>query len=226
METTTIILYAHIAAGFAALAVGPFAMFSAKGGTLHRRAGIVYVWAMVAVAVSAVFLAVYRPNMFLLGIAVLSFYLTFAGYRALFHKRLHQGVGVTPLDWGVSGVTLLFGLGLVVYGVATGFTFLPIFFGVLTAVLVSREFRKYAGRVEKGEWFFAHIIGMLSAYIATFTAFAVTNVDFLPEVLVWVVPTVVGSTGISLTITHYKRKFERGKRAGDVASVRIQTPGG
>ena len=47
---------------------------------------------------------------------------------------------------------------------------------------------------------------MLSAYIATFTAFAVTNVN-LPEVLVWIVPTVVGSTGISLTITHYKRLF-------------------
>ena len=221
METTAnLILYAHIAAGFVALAVGPFAMFSAKGGALHRRAGIIYVWAMVAVVVSAMFLAIYRPDMFLLGIAVLSFYLTFAGYRALFHKKLHTGTGVTPLDWAVSSVTLLFGLGLVLYGVVTGFSVLPVFFGVLTAVLVSREFRKYAGRVEKGEWFFAHIIGMLSAYIATFTAFAVTNVN-LPEVLVWIVPTVVGSTGISLTITHYKRLFGRGKSAGDVANVRI-----
>ena len=220
METTAnLILYAHIAAGFTALAVGPFAMFSAKGGTLHRRAGITYVWAMVAVVVSAVFLAIYRPNMFLLGIAVLSFYLTFSGYRALFHKRLYKGVGVTWLDWTVSGVTLLFGLGLVVYGVMTGFSILPIFFGILTAVLVSREVRKYAGRVEKGEWFFAHIIGMLSAYIATFTAFAVTNVTFLPEVLVWIIPTVVGSVGISVTIARYQRRFARGKQASDVANV-------
>ena len=224
METTAnFILYAHIAAGFVALAVGPFAMFSAKGGALHRRAGVVYVWAMVAVVVSAVFLAVYRPNMFLLGVAVLSFYLTFAGYRALFHKRLHKGVGVTPLDWAVSSVTLLFGLGLVLYGVATDFSILPVFFGVLTAILVSREFRKYAGRVDRGEWFFAHIVGMLSAYIATFTAFAVTNVNFLPEVLVWIVPTVIGSMGISLTITHYKRRLGRGEGAGDVANVRIQS---
>ena len=220
--TANLILYAHIAAGFIALAVGPFAMFSAKGRTLHRRAGITYVWAMVAVVVSAVFLAIYRPDMFLLGIAVLSFYLTFSGYRALFHKRLHRGVGVSWLDWTVSGVTLLFGLGLVIYGVATGFGILPIFFGILTAVLVSREFRKYAGHVEKGEWFFAHIIGMLAAYIATFTAFAVTNVTFLPEVLVWIVPTVVGSVGISFTTAHYQRRFARGKQASDVANVRIQ----
>ena len=107
METTAnLILYAHIAAGFIALTVGPFAMFSVKGGTLHRRAGTVYVWAMVAVVISAVVLAIYRPNPFLLGIAVLSFYLTFSGYRALFHKKLHKlhkGVGVTPLDWSVSG---------------------------------------------------------------------------------------------------------------------------
>lgn len=224
METTVnFILYAHIAAGSTALAVGPFAMFSAKGRTLHRRAGIVYVWAMVAVVVSAVFLAIYRPNLFLLGIAVLSFYLTFAGYRALFHKRLHEGVGVTWLDRTVSGVTLLFGLGLVAYGVITGFSLLPIVFGILTAVLVSREFRKYAGHVEKGEWFFAHIIGMLAAYIATFTAFAVTNVEFLPETLVWLMPTVIGSVGISLTIAHYQRRFARGKQVGDVANVRIRT---
>ena len=221
METTAnFILYAHIAAGFTALAVGPFAMFSAKGGWLHRRAGIVYVWAMVAVVVSAVFLAVYRPNLFLLGIAVLSFYLTFVGYRALFHKRLHKGIGVTWLDWTVSGVTLLFGLGLVIYGIIKGFSLLPIVFGVLTAVLVSREFRKYAGHVEKGEWFFTHIIGMLAAYIATFTAFAVTNVDFLPETLVWLAPTVIGSTGISLTARHYRQKFDQGKQASDVANVR------
>ena len=208
METTAnLILYAHIAAGFIALAVGPFAMFSAKGRTLHRRAGIVYVWAMVAVVVSAVFLAIYHPNLFLLGIAVLSFYLTFSGYRALFHKRLHEGIGVTWLDWTVSGVTLLFGLGLMVYGVVNGFSLLPIVFGVITIVLVSQEFRKYAGHVEKGGWFFAHIIGMLAAYIATFTAFAVTNVEFLPETLVWLTPTIVGSTGISLTIRHYRRTF-------------------
>ena len=92
------LLVAHIAVGFTALAVGPFAMFSAKGGTLHRRAGMVYVWAMVAVVITAVVLAVYRPNLFLLGVAVFSFYLTFSGYRALFHKKLHKGVGVTSLD--------------------------------------------------------------------------------------------------------------------------------
>lgn len=34
-------LLVHIAAGFLALVIGPFAMFSAKGGKLHRRAGTV-----------------------------------------------------------------------------------------------------------------------------------------------------------------------------------------
>lgn len=216
------ILIAHITAGFVALASGPFAMFSRKGGRLHRRAGIVYVWAMVFVAVSAVALAVYRPNMFLLGIAVLSFYLTFAGYRALFHKRLQQGVGVTWLDWSVSVMTLLFGAGLIVYGLIGEFSLLPIVFGVLTVVLVSREFRKYAGHVEPGGWFFAHIIGMLSAYIATVTAFAVTNVTFLPETLVWLLPTVIGSVGINLTITYYQRTFSKGRQPQNVADVRIE----
>ena len=64
---------------------------------------------------------------------------------------------------------------------------------------------------------------MLAAYIATFTAFAVTNITFLPGLLVWLTPTVIGSAGIAMTITYYKRKFGRGKEVGDVANVRIQT---
>lgn len=224
METlATGLLVAHIAVGFTALAVGPFAMFSAKGGTLHRRAGMIYVWAMVAVVITAVVLAVYRTNLFLLGIAVFSFYLTFSGYRALFHKKLHKGVGVTALDWSVSGLTFLFGLGLLVYGFIDNFNVLPLFFGVLTIVMVAREVRKYRGHTAKGEWFFAHIIGMLAAYIATFTAFVVTNVTFLPAMVVWLTPTVVGSVGIALTISYYKSKFSRGRTAADVAKIRIQT---
>lgn len=224
METVAdLTLFAHIAAGFAALASGPFAMFSRKGGRLHRRAGLVYVWAMVVVAATAAALAVFRPNVFLLGIAVLSFYLTFSGYRALYHKRLHRGVGVSRLDWAVSVATLLFGLGLVGYGTVGGFELLPVVFGLLTVALVGREFRRYTGRVEPGEWFFAHIVGMLSAYIATFTAFAVTNVTFVPPTAVWLAPTVIGSVGISLAVAHYKRRLGRNRRPEDVAEVRLGT---
>lgn len=218
------VLLAHIAAGFVALVVGPVAMIAHKGGTLHRRAGRIYVGAMAFVVVSAALLALYGSDTFLLAIAVLSFYLTFTGYRALFQKKLHQGQGVTPLDWIVSSVTLLFGLGLLLQGsgIFGTFAFIPVFFGLTTSALALLSFRRFRGAAERGGWFFSHIIGMLSAYIATFTAFAVTNITFVPEVLVWTLPTVLGSLGITRTIRRYKMRLGQGQKLRELVVVRSE----
>src|SRR5215470_2617202 len=86
----------HIAAGMLALFVAPGAMATVKGGPAHRRWGKIYFWAMATVAVTALALAAWRPNYFLLMVAVFSFYLAFSGYRALYRKR-PDGVGA--LDW-------------------------------------------------------------------------------------------------------------------------------
>lgn len=50
---------------------------------------------------------------------------------------------------------------------------------------------------------------MKAAYIATFTAFSVTNITFLPEVATWLLPTVTGSIGISVAVRHYKEKMRQ-----------------
>src|SRR2546422_11713607 len=86
----------HTAGGMMALFVAPGAMLTVKGGPAHRRWGKIYFWAMATVAVTALVLAAWRPNYFLLMVAVFSFYLAFSGYRALYHKR--PGL-VGPLDW-------------------------------------------------------------------------------------------------------------------------------
>lgn len=216
------VLIIHIAAGFVALMVGPVAMAAAKGGRLHRRAGRLYVGAMAFVVTSAAMLAFYGSDTFLLAIAVLSFYLTFTGYRALFQKKLHQGEGVTFLDWVISSVTLLFGVGLLLQGVGFfgAFDVIALFFGVTTVVLTWGSFRRYRGAAEQGDWFFNHIIGMLAAYIATFTAFAVTNLTFVPVVLVWTLPTIVGSLGITWVITSYKSRLAMGRKLRELVTVR------
>jgi uncharacterized membrane protein len=108
-------LIAHIATGFLALLVGPVAMFSRKGGAVHRTAGKTYVGSMFVVAATAVLLAVRGADTFLLSIAVLSFYLTFGGWQAVRRRDSRGGKG-TALDWTVAGATLLFGLILLVRG--------------------------------------------------------------------------------------------------------------
>lgn len=52
----------HVSAGTVALFAGIVALSAAKGGTVHRRAGAVFVIAMLTMAVFADYLAVVRPD--------------------------------------------------------------------------------------------------------------------------------------------------------------------
>lgn len=52
----------HVGAGTVALLAGVVALSAAKGGTLHRRAGTIFVIAMLTMAVFADYLAVVRPD--------------------------------------------------------------------------------------------------------------------------------------------------------------------
>src|SRR2546427_13147193 len=79
-------------------------MLTAKGGRTHRRWGKVYFWAMAAVALTAVVLAVWRPVVFLALLAVFSFYSAFSGYRSLFRKRPREGAHASALDWTARNV--------------------------------------------------------------------------------------------------------------------------
>ena len=52
----------HIAAGTLALLAGLVALSAAKGGTIHRRSGAIFVLAMLTMAAAADYLAVVRPD--------------------------------------------------------------------------------------------------------------------------------------------------------------------
>src|SRR5207244_11968839 len=49
-----------------------------------------------------------------------------------------------------------------------------------------------------------HMIGMLSSYIATVTAFSVVNFTFLPPVARWLWPTLVGTPLVTIWVSYYK----------------------
>jgi uncharacterized membrane protein len=77
------ILLTHVLAGVTALVMAPLALLARKGGPAHRRWGTLYFWAMGALFASSLAVLTYRPNAFLLCIAVLAFYygLLGAGHR-------------------------------------------------------------------------------------------------------------------------------------------------
>jgi uncharacterized membrane protein len=65
----------HIIAGFVALLSGAVALCSLKGGSIHRRSGIIFVYAMLAMASSGAVMAALKPVRISVVAGLLTFYL-------------------------------------------------------------------------------------------------------------------------------------------------------
>ena len=62
MSTTMALLPVHIVAGATAIIAGFVALFARKGADLHRRSGMVFVFAMLTMAGSGAVMAALQPN--------------------------------------------------------------------------------------------------------------------------------------------------------------------
>ncbi|WP_234736178.1 DUF2306 domain-containing protein [Tellurirhabdus bombi] len=224
-----IMLVIHIAAGFTALLVGIIPMIAKKGGRVHNRAGNIFYWCMAVVCLTALYLVFFKPSsLFLLFIAIFSFYMCFTGRRVL---RLKKAVNQpTALDhWAaylaLGAALIMFGLGVqnVIKIFTTGsiavFGLLYFFFaGILFSharydiVHFRNPDKRRHGNME---WFFGHITRMVGSYIATITAFATVNTRYLPienlwvDIAAWTLPGIVGGMLIGRWIAYYKKKFEQ-----------------
>jgi hypothetical protein len=210
------LLLVHILAGVTALVVAPIAMVTAKGGPAHRRWGKVYFWMMAVVAITALPLGLWRPNYFLMLVAVFSFYFAFRGYRVLLRKHPERGDTARALDWGAAGATFLASAALVVLAVLKPSPLwvrlapVAMVFGIGGLATAGLDMVRFVRpSTERMTWWYAHMAGMLASYIAAVSAFSVVNFDFLPTVARWLWPSVVGTPLIFLWIAYYKRKFAR-----------------
>ena len=207
----------HIAAGATALVAGLVPMLGRKGGRWHVRAGRLYTGCMVAVAATSALLFVLQPltlgRLFLTGIAVLSFYLSFSGWRAARRRsatlaRPDQALALASLLVAV----LMVGTGLRLHAV------LFAFFGALLALFAGLDAWRGlrpppAGQA--GPWVFRHFIRLGGSYISAFTAFLVVNMGrWLPDaaphwagLAVWIAPTVVGSLLIARTVRRHEARL-------------------
>lgn len=217
------LLILHVATGITALLVGLIPMFSKKGSRLHNRAGLIYVYCMITVAISALLLCGLQPfkmmRLFLTGIAIFSFYLSMTGWRATKQKKTGPMVGDRMLTY----LTLLVSVAMIGFGIylmnQPGNVFFPTlftFFGVLTGVFARRDYQLIGRPTEKMHWFFQHVTRMGGSYIATFTAALVTNTGRIvpanaPDwvaTIGWIAPSIIGGLLIGRTVRYYKRKFD------------------
>mgnify|MGYP000601523121 CR=1 FL=1 len=206
-------LWAHIVAGFVALFAGLGAFLTKKGGRRHRRLGRTYVYAMAFVSASALALFAFEPTgmrRFLALVAVFSFYFAFSGYRVLGRKRPTDGAAA--VDWLAAGLVGAASVGLLAMGgllAIDGDSFAPValVFGAIGAVFAGTDALKFRRERERGAWVAEHVVRMGGGYIATVTAFATVNFGFLPGVVRWLAPTVVGTPILVYLSAAYTEQF-------------------
>lgn len=108
-----------------------------------------------------------------------------------------------------------------------GFKNLPEAFGIIAIVfgglgtwLGLKDIREFLNPTNDPKaWFFSHMIGMITAYIAAVSAFSAVNMHFLPTVLQWLWPTLIGSPLLTIWIRSYKEKFSKGKKIRELVEV-------
>lgn len=98
------LLYAHIAGGAIALLAGPVALFAPKGGRLHRRAGTVFVGAMLVMSAIGAMVSPFLEAPFDAAAGAFTFYLVITAWLTV---RRPPGQGGRPERWACAGVLAL-----------------------------------------------------------------------------------------------------------------------
>lgn len=217
MSLFNVILQIHIVVGFIALVVGLVAMFVPKGQKVHNTAGKIYFGSMLIIALTSTILSLLGPlNLFLLVVGIFSFYLTFTGYRTTKVKNQAPQL-IDKLVTGLMLVTTVAIVFLNIYFWNNGkqnLTIILSIFGTIGGTLALADvWRYFKGYDHPREWLLAHLGRMCGAYIATFTAFAVTNLTaFFPKMLLWTLPPIAGALTIQLATAYYRKQYNISKK--------------
>jgi uncharacterized membrane protein len=199
----TSLLILHIVSGFTALGFGLAAILSKPGQRIHLLTGRVFYRSMLLIAFSAVLLSSFRLNLFLLLIAFFALYNNVSGYRSIRNKSLRP----SAFDWTITAIGLITGIVMIstlnIVLLVFGSISLSLAIGdciAYTKILGGKEAPRFA-------WLVKHIGMMMGAYIATFTAFVVVNIDFVqPSWIPWLAPTAIGVP----LLVYWQRKYANG----------------
>lgn len=208
-----IILGLHILFGTTGLLLGTIILIRKKGDRIHKYLGKIFIISMVSNGLCAFYLSYIHPNLFLFMIGIFTIYLSISGYRMLKLKKVHRGqkpeLGDTALSILMSIASLVFLYIGYKYVVAKQFFAIVFFlFGIVSLRLLQIDYKAYSGQVtDKFYGLKNHIGRMTGAYLAAFTAFLVVNNTFLPAVIAWSLPGIIGGVFISRTIRKLNKQL-------------------
>lgn len=213
----------HVVAGFISLVLFWVPIFTRKGGLNHRRVGKFYIKAMWVVVITAAALSI--KNLFF-GTPVMAAFLGFLalltgrplwlGITALSNKR-EVSKSYRQAQIVMSGAVVLAGAALIAYGIVLGGTGIAVFMFIFGALGLSSIFDFKANLLANGtpkHWLEEHIASMCVTGIAAHTAFLAFGAQSMFaqfygsywSIIPWVAPTVIGTIGIRVAITRYKRE--------------------
>ena len=192
-----IILLIHIFFGTIGLLTGTINIIKSKGTKPHFLVGKIFVFSMIVNAIAGFTLAVMHQLIFLLIVAVFSFYMVSTGQRILLLKNFLNNQKPKTIDYLLTYGMLLFGIGFVIYGSNMLFhrnTFgsVLLVFGLISLLMVRTDLKLHQGQTKhKNYWLLIHLQRMIGSYIASVTAFLVTNSHFNLGIISWLAPTVL-----------------------------------
>ena len=192
-----IIVVIHIIAGSIGLFTGTINIIRKKGDKPHRLVGKFFVLGMLINAVAGFAMSILHHNLFLLIVAVFSFYMTATGQRILYLKKLDKGQKPKYIDWVITTIMVLFALFFIIFGAYlilnhNNFGIVLLVFGLISILMAKSDIKTYRGKIKfKNYWLLIHIQRMIGAYIAALTAFLVVNNTYLPAVVAWLLPTII-----------------------------------
>ena len=191
------LLYLHILAGFISLGIAYFLLFIKKGDKRHKKFGMIYVYGMSTIFLTAIPLSLLGEfNSFLFVIAIFSFYLAFSGYRQGRDRNGAREQIDKVLGVFITATSILFyGLAVSAYLTEDSMWITSVIFGTVALVFGINDFQRM--KIEERPNFYdrtnLHLNLMLAGTIATTTAFIVTIDPFSILWLNWVAPTIVGT---------------------------------
>jgi len=191
------LLYLHILAGLISLGIAYVLLFIKKGNKRHKKLGLIYVYGMSTIFVTAIPLSLLGEfNPFLFVVAIFSFYLAFSGYRQGRDRNGAREQIDKVLGVFITATSILFySMAVSLYLIEDSMWITSVVFGSIALGMGINDFRRMK-IVERPDFYDRtnlHLNLMLGGTIATTTAFIVTIDPFSILWLNWVAPTIVGT---------------------------------
>ncbi len=206
-------LIIHIIGGTIALGIAPVALSISKWSKAHKVFGWVFFGGMTAIFITSCILSYANNIPFLFMIGVFSYYAVLSGIRSIQHKNIHSKGKIGKLDWSLAVISGIFNMAFIIYGIINlpnALGILATFFGLGGMVMVYTNVVFFLkGSQDKKYWYYTHAAHMIGGFIATVSAFSVQTMHFMPGILQWIWPTLLGVPVLIM----WKKSMQRKERA-------------